>query len=75
MAASGIGSSSYFAQAKLIRSTCPRVFCKKGALRNLEKFIGKYMCQSLFFNKVAGPAILLKKRPWHMCFPVNSANF
>ena len=29
------------------------------------------------FNKVAGlrPAILLKKRPWHKCFPVNFAKF
>ena len=31
------------------------------------------MCQSLFFNKVAGlaSATLLKKRLWHSCFPVN----
>ena len=34
------------------------------------------MCQSLFFNKVAGaPAALLKKRFWHRCFPVNFAKF
>ena len=33
------------------------------------------MCQSLFFNKVAGldPATLLKKRLWHSCFPENFA--
>ena len=30
------------------------VFFKKGALRNLAKFTGKNLCQSLFFNKVAG---------------------
>ena len=24
---------------------------KKGVLRNLTKFTGKHMCQSLFFNK------------------------
>ena len=30
------------------------VFCKKGVLRNLTKFTGKHLCQSLFFNKVAG---------------------
>ena len=30
----------------------PEVFCKKGVLRNFAKFIGKHMCQSLFFNKV-----------------------
>ena len=32
----------------------PEVFCKKGVLRNLAKFTGKHLCQSLFFNKVAG---------------------
>ena len=25
-----------------------------GVLRNLAKFTGKHLCQSLFFNKVAG---------------------
>ena len=36
---------------------------KKGVLRNFAKFTGKHLCQSLFFNKVAGlrPATLLKK--------------
>ena len=29
----------------------PKVFCKKGVLRNFEKFPGKHLCQSLFFNK------------------------
>ena len=47
------------------------MFCKKGVLRNLVKFTGNYLCQSLFFNKVAGlaglrPATLLKKR---LCGP------
>ena len=38
---------------------------------------GKHLYQSPFFNKVAslGPATLLKKRPWHRCFPVNFAKF
>ena len=27
---------------------------KKGVLRNFAKFTGKHLCQSLFFNKVAG---------------------
>ena len=35
------------------RSSRPEVFCKKGALRNFAKFTGKYLCQNLFFNKVA----------------------
>ena len=37
----------------------PEVFYEKRFLRNFPKFTGKYLCQSLFFNKVAG---LLKKR-------------
>ena len=34
--------------------------------RNFAKFTEKHLCQSLFFNKVAGlrPATLLKKRLW-----------
>ena len=42
----------------------PEVFYKKGVLRNFTEFTGKYLCRSLFLNKVAGlrPATLLKKR-------------
>ena len=55
----------------IYRSSRPEVFCKKGVLRNLTKFIGKHLCQNPFFNKVAGlrPATLLKKRIWHRSFP------
>ena len=51
------------------RSSRPEVFCKKGVLGNFAKFTGKHLCQSLFFNKVAGlrPATLLKKKLWHTC--------
>ena len=50
---------------------------KKAVLRNFEKFTGKHLCQSLFFNKVAGqrPATLLKNKLWHRCFPVSFAKF
>ena len=43
--------------------------------RNFAKITGKHLCQSLFFNKVAGlrPATLLEKRLWHWCFHVNFA--
>ena len=46
------------------RSSHRGVLSKKGVLRNFTIFTGKYMCQSLFFNKFAGlgPASLLKKR-------------
>ena len=39
---------------KDIISSRPKVFCKKGVLRNFAKFTGKQMCERLFFNNVAG---------------------
>ena len=47
------------------------VFCKKDVLKNSTKFTGKHLCQSLFFNEVAG----LRKSLWHRCFPVNVVKF
>ena len=46
-------------------------------LKNFAKVTGKHLCQSLSFNKVPGlkPVTLLKKRPWHRCFPVNFTKF
>ena len=54
-----------------IRSSHRRCSVKKDVFRNFAKFTGKHLCQSLFFNKVAGlkPETLLKKRLWHRCFP------
>ena len=65
------------AMAATSRSSRQEVFYKKCVLRNFPKFTRKDLCQSLFFNKVAGlmPATLLKKRLWHKCFPVNFAKF
>ena len=37
--------------SKVFRSSHPEVFCKRGVLRNLAKFTGKHLCQSLFLNK------------------------
>ena len=34
------------------RSNHPEVFCKKCVLKDFAKFTGKYLPQSLFFNKV-----------------------
>ena len=58
-------------------SSRSNVFCKKSVLRNFTKFTGKHLCQSLFFNKVAGlkSATLLKKRLWHRSFPENFLKF
>ena len=59
------------------RSSRSEVFCKKGALTDFAKFTGKHLCQSFFFDKVAGlrSATLFKKRLWRRCFPVNFAKF
>ena len=53
----------------------PEVLYKKSFLKNFTKVKGKQLCQSLFFNKVAGlrPATLLKKRLRHRCFLVHLA--
>ena len=63
--------------SKYFRNNRPEVFCKKGVLRNFAKFTGKHLCQSLFFDKVAGlrPGTLFKKSLWYRCFPVNFAKF
>ena len=45
-----------------IRSSHQRRSVRKGVLRDFAKFTGKHLCQSLFFNKVEGPATLSKKR-------------
>ena len=43
-----------FLYGGIFRSSRPERFCRKGVLRNFAKFTGKQLCQSLFFNKVAG---------------------
>ena len=57
---------SKFCQLHLIlsRSRPLEVFCKKSVLINFAEYTGKHLCQSLFFNKVAGlsPTTSLKKR-------------
>ena len=60
-----------------IQKQPPEVFYKKGVLKNFAKFTGNHLCQSLFFNKVAGlrPVTLLRMNLWHRCFPVNFEKF
>ena len=50
---------------------------KKSVFRNFAKLTGKHLCQSFFFNKVAGlmAATLFKTNLWHSCFPVNFLKF
>ena len=53
------------------------MFCNKGVLIIFSKFTGKHLCQCLLFDKAAGlkTASLLKKKHWHICFPVNFVKF
>ena len=48
---------------------------QKDVLRNFAKFTGKYLCECLFLDKVAGlrPAALLKRDPGTGVFTVNFA--
>ena len=45
---------------------CPKEFAKP---------IGKHLCEKFIFNEVVGSVCLLRKRHWHMCFPVNFTTF
>ena len=53
----------YHVSLSSFRSSHWRCSVRKGVLRNFAKFTGKLLCQSLFFNKVAGlrPASLSKQ--------------
>ena len=66
---------TYQQYRKKFRSSRPKVFYKKGVLKNFTKFTGKHLCQRLFFNKVAGLRLYQKKRLWHRCFLVNFVKF
>ena len=40
-----------------------RCSVKKGVLRNFAKFTGKHLCQSLFFNTLAGQGRIYLNKP------------
>ena len=44
-----------------IQKQPPEMFCKKGVLINFAKFTGKHLCQTLFFNKVAGATCVFSR--------------
>ena len=68
-----LGKPKRAQNSSIIKSSHHRCSIKKGVLKNFTKFTGKILCQSLFFNKIAGliPAALLKKRLWHRCFSIH----
>ena len=56
----------------IYRSSHQRCSLRKDFLRHCARVTGKYLCQSLYFNKV-GPATLLKQKLRRRCFPMNYA--
>ena len=48
----------------MFRSSHPKAFYRKGALKIFAKFTGKHLCWNLFFRRLQ-----------HRCFPVNFVNF
>ena len=58
-------NTNQYPQTNTFRSSHRRCSVLKDVLRNLIKLSGKNMCQSLYFNKVAGlrPATLLNRDP------------
>ena len=69
---------AYWCRIEVIdRSSQQSCSLRKSVLGNFANILGKHLCQSLFFNKVADlkPATLLKKRLWQRCFPVIFVEF
>ena len=64
-------SEKYDVQYWKLQNQPPGVFYKKGVLRNFTKLTGKHLCQSLFFNKVAG----LKHTFFYKTAPVDASDF
>ena len=44
------------------RGSRPEVFREKDVLESFTKFTGKYLCQSLFYNKVADSGLQLYQK-------------
>ena len=55
--------ASHLSQPRLLPEVATGVSYKKDVLKYFAKLIGKHLCQSLFFNNVAGlrPATLLNR--------------
>ena len=51
----------------MIQNSHRRCFAKKSILKNFTKFAGRHLCQSLFFNKVAGQETLAQVFPHEFC--------
>ena len=61
-----------FCQVVTNRSSHQRLSLRKDVLRNVVKFTGKHLCQSLFLNKVAGLRPRFYRPPLGDCFYITS---
>ena len=54
--------NSFFCNVPIFRSSCPQIFFKIDALKNLTSFTGKHQCWSLFPTKLLAlrPATFIK---------------
>ena len=50
------GHRAYIERVYDVQKT-PEVLCKMGDLKGFSKFTRKHLCQSLFFNQVAGSGL------------------
>ena len=53
--------SIVFTELYNTEAVAQRCSVRKGVLRNITKFTGKHLCQSLFFNKVSEACNFIKK--------------
>ena len=49
----------YYDKESSFQKQPPEVFYKKGVLRIFTKFIGKHLCQRLFFKRVSDTGVFL----------------
>ena len=54
-----VGNSRKLSRCGKEKGCRSEVFYNKGVLRNFTKFAGKHLCQSFFFNKIAGQHLFL----------------
>ena len=59
------------------RSSCSKVFCIKDFLRNIAKFRGKHLCQSIFFNEHSVKSVLIRSYsgPHFPVFGLNTESY
>ena len=67
-------NSDHSGASSLFKSSRPKMLCKKGVLEIFVKLTGKNLCRIFYFCSLR-PAMLLKKKLRHRCFPVNFSKF